>query len=84
MTLDVNLVDGVIHQVALYCLDWDGGSRAERIDVLDAVTGVLLDSRSISNFQSGQYLVWSLKGHVKLNITLTLGANAVIDGIFFR
>ena len=36
---------------------WDsGGARAERIDVLDAATGAVLDTRTISNFSKGQYL----------------------------
>ena len=37
--IDVNVVDGTVHPVALYLLDWDNGGRSERIDVLDAVTG---------------------------------------------
>jgi uncharacterized repeat protein (TIGR01451 family) len=83
MTIDVNLTDGNTHQVALYCLDWDAGARAERIDVLDAVSNAVLDTRTISGFQNGQYLVWNLKGHVKLNVTLTGGSNAVVSGVFF-
>jgi uncharacterized membrane protein len=83
MSIDVNLIDGNVHQVALYCLDWDAGARAERIDVLDAVSNAVLDTRTISGFQSGQYLVWNLKGHVKLNVTLTGGSNAVVSGLFF-
>jgi hypothetical protein len=84
MTMDINLTDGNQHQVALYCLDWDtAGTRAERIDVLDAVTNAVLDTRTISAFQGGQYVVWNLKGHVKLKITLSGGANAVVSGLFF-
>ena len=45
-TIDVNLTDGVAHQVALYALDWDGVARTQRIDVLDAVSGAVLDTRS--------------------------------------
>ena len=85
MSIEVNLTDGNTHQVALYCLDWDGGgSRAERIDVLDAATNAVLDTRSISGFQGGQYLVWNLKGDVKLKVTLTGRVNAVVDGLFFN
>jgi uncharacterized repeat protein (TIGR01451 family) len=84
MTIDVNLNDGNTHQIALYCLDWDGnGARAERVDVLDAWSGAVLDTRSVANFQGGQYLVWNLSGHVTLRITQTAGANAVVSGLFF-
>jgi hypothetical protein len=83
MSVDVNLTDGNSHQVALYALDLDTTTRAERIDVLDAVSGATLDSRVISGFSNGEYLIWNLKGHVKLRVTLTGGVNAVISGLFF-
>jgi hypothetical protein len=83
--LDVNLHDGTTHQVALYCVDWDSaGARAETIDVLDAATGTVLDARTISSFASGHYLVWNLRGHVKLRVTRTAGPSAVASGLFFR
>jgi IPT/TIG domain len=83
-TIDVNLTDGQTHQVALYALDWDGyGPRSERIDVLDT-NGDVLDSRTLSSFQGGQYEVWDISGHVQFRITnLVNGSNAVISGIFF-
>ncbi len=82
-SLDVNLTDGQTHRVALYALDWDNYPRTQRIDVVDASTNALLDSRTISNFSQGQYLVWNLKGHVKINLTNLAGANAVASGLFF-
>jgi hypothetical protein len=83
-TVDVNLTDGQAHQVALYAVDWDtGGARAERVDVLDAASGAVLDSRALASFGGGAYLVWSLRGHVRLQVTHTAGANAVVSGLFF-
>jgi hypothetical protein len=82
-TIDVNLTDGNTHQVALYCLDWDGG-RVERIDVLDAGSNTVLDTQTAAGFQNGRYLVWNLKGHVTLRITNTGPSNAVVSGVFFR
>ncbi|HXB67001.1 MAG TPA: hypothetical protein VNY05_02090, partial [Candidatus Acidoferrales bacterium] len=82
--IDINLTDGLPHQVALYCLDWDAVGRAERIDVLDTVTGQVLASSSVSAFASGQYLVWNLSGHVTLRVTKTAGTNAVVSGVFFK
>ena len=83
MDIDVNLTDGNMHSVALYFLDWDDLGRAERVDVLDALGNAVLDTRTISAFQGGQYLVWNLTGHVVLRITLTGGPNAVFSGLFF-
>ena len=45
-TFDVNIDlvnpnDGVVHSMAVYCLDWDdwGGGRSQTLDVLNAATG---------------------------------------------
>jgi hypothetical protein len=84
-TIDVNLTDGQTHQVAIYLLDWDSvGASAERIDALDADTGAVLDTRTISGFSKGQYLVWNLRGHVGLRVTPTADANSVTSGLFFQ
>jgi hypothetical protein len=82
-SIDLNLNDGQAHQVALYCLDWDSGNRAEVIEILDSATGAVLDSRTVSAFTGGQYLVWNLSGHINIRITLTGSSNAVVSGIFF-
>jgi uncharacterized repeat protein (TIGR01451 family) len=81
---DVNFVDGNLHQMAFYALDWDRTGRAETVQVVDANTGMVLDTRNISNFANGLYLVWNLGGHVKVKVTRTSGPNAVISGAFFR
>jgi hypothetical protein len=80
--VDVNVTGGP-HSVALYALDWDLGQRAQRIDVLDASSGTLLDSRSLTGFSNGAYLVWNISGHVQFKVTRTSGPNAVVSGIFF-
>jgi hypothetical protein len=84
-TIDVNLTDGKTHAVALYALDWDSyGPRSERIDVLDAGTGTVLNSQTVSSFVGGQYLVWNVSSHVQFQVTnLVSGRNAVISGLFF-
>ena len=82
--IDVNISDGQTHQVALYCLDWDTISRGQTIEVLNAASNALLDTRSVSSFTNGQYLVWNISGHVKFRVTRTAGENAVISGLFFR
>jgi hypothetical protein len=83
---DVNITDGNSHQIALYALDWDnyGGGRAEMIQVLDGSTNTVLDTRNISAFTNGIYLIWNISGHVKINVTLTGGGNAVVSGLFFE
>lgn len=82
-SLDLNLTDGNTHRVALYLADYDYMGRAEQVQISNATTGAVLDTQSVSNFQSGRYLVWNMAGHVKITITLTGGNNAVASGIFF-
>lgn len=85
-TIDVNLIDGLGHEISLYLLDWDSGGRQERIDVLDAGTGSVLDSRSPASITNGTYLRWSVRGHVQVRVTflgVPSGSNAVASGLFF-
>ncbi len=81
-SLDLNFTDNRMHQVALYCLDWDDRNRAQVIEVLDA-NGVLLDSQTLASFVNGVYLVWNLGGRVRIRITRADGDNAVLSGVFF-
>jgi hypothetical protein len=81
--IDVNLRDGAAHQIALYAVDWDNLGRIETIDVLDAVSGATLVTRTVSAFTGGQYLVWRVAGHVVFRVTRVAGPNAVVSGIFF-
>lgn len=82
-TIDLNMTDGQSHRVALYSLDWDGNNRTQRIDVVDWATGASLDSRSISAFNGGQYLVWDIRGRVRLVVTRTGAKTAVLSGLYF-
>jgi hypothetical protein len=83
--IDVNLADDRAHQVALYAVDWDnyGGGRSQRVEVLDPATGAVLDARVLSAFQNGKYLVWNLRGAVRLRVTnVNTSANTVVNALF--
>jgi hypothetical protein len=74
---------GAAQKVSLYLLDWDSnGTRAERVDVLDAATGAVLDSQTVTAFQGGKYLTWTVTGAVRLRVTNTGSPNAVVSGVF--
>jgi hypothetical protein len=64
-------------------LDWDFRNRVELIEVLDAVSGSVLDSRTISSFSGGQYIVWSVRGHVNVRVTSIGGYQTVTSALFF-
>lgn len=82
-SFDVNLIDGATHTVAFYALDWDSQSRSESIQIVDANSGAVLNCQNISSFTGGMYLVYSIQGHVRVNVTSNSGPNAVISGVFF-
>jgi hypothetical protein len=82
--VDLAFDDTAQHQVEIYCLDWDTTSRTETVSIVDE-NNVLLNSQNVTNFHNGQYLVWNLSGHVKIQVTDTnSGANATISGLFFQ
>ncbi len=81
-SVDVHISDGKTHQIALYALDWDNSGRTETIQVLDAATGAVLDTRALASFQNGVYLVWTIAGDVTFKLTNASSANAVLSGIF--
>ncbi len=82
-TITVNLTDGNAHRLGLYLLDWDSAARAETISIADATSGVILSTQTFSSFHNGIYAVWDIQGSVKITVTKTAGANAVVSGIFF-
>lgn len=82
-SINVNLTDGNPHRVAVYFLDWDSSTRVVQVDVVNASTNALLDSRTMSTFNGGKYLVWNLRGNVKFNIILVSGVNCVVSGLYF-
>ena len=83
-TIDVNITDGQTYQMALYVIDWDQQNRAEIVNILDPSTDAVLDTRSVTSFSGGEWLVWSVRGHIAIQITNAPGSlNAVVSGLFF-
>jgi hypothetical protein len=83
-TVDLNFSDTAMHQAAFYFVDWDALGRNLRVQILDSSSNAVLDTRSLTSFGNGAYLVWKLTGHVKLQVTNLGGGNPVMSGIFFQ
>ncbi|MBU1086932.1 MAG: hypothetical protein KKD05_05365, partial [Candidatus Omnitrophica bacterium] len=82
--INVNITDGQSHEVGIYCLDWHSTARRQRVEVLDAASGAVLDQQELSTaFTNGVYLVWNISGPVIIRVIQTGTDNAVISGIFF-
>ena len=82
IVVDVNLTDGRPHRVSLYMVDYNSIDVVQRIEVVDAATGTILDTRQASQFNSGVYMSWNVTGHVFFRIVLESGNNAVLSGVF--
>jgi ELWxxDGT repeat protein len=83
-TVDLNFAPGASHLVAFYLLDFDLLGRTETVQVSNGDTGQVLDTRTVSNFQFGQYLVYDLSGDVKITFMNAPGShNAVLSAILF-
>ena len=82
-TIDVNVAAGQSYNLELYFLDYDSRGRAETVSLTDATTNTVLNSQSVSNFASGEYLIWTISGNVLITFTRTAGVNAVLSGLFF-
>jgi hypothetical protein len=81
-SFEISVATPDLHTVSLYLLDWDNSARSERVEVLDATTGALLDTQTVSGFQNGAWLKWKVRGVVRVRITRITGPNAVASGIF--
>ena len=93
--VDVKCSDATFHRVTLYFMDWfyvdaqdagDDGDLAslnESVDLLDVVSGTVLDHELVPAFTNGVYEVWDIRGHVQIRISRTGGLPAIASGVFF-
>jgi len=64
---DLNFAKGRPRSVALYF--FDDSIYPQAVNVADADTGHLLDSRTVTNGLGGRHLVWSMQGHVSVRVS---------------
>jgi hypothetical protein len=83
-TFDLNFTDGQLHQVAVYCLDFDTTSRTQTMQIIDAATLRVLDTQTVANFNGGVYEVWNVTGHLQVQVINTNSLTAAVSGLFFR
>jgi hypothetical protein len=82
-TVDVDFTDGLMHDVELYLLDYNGGNtRTEQIQLSDPATSTVLSTQTASMFSNGIYDNWEVSGNVLITFTSESGPNAIINGLF--
>jgi hypothetical protein len=79
----LNLLDGLVHQLALYVVDCDSSRSGEIIELLDASNGTVLDTQTVTEFAGGQYWIWNVQGDVTIRITCLYGPGALFSALFF-
>ncbi|MEO7719112.1 MAG: hypothetical protein ABIY70_23185 [Capsulimonas sp.] len=82
--IDCKFTDAATHQVALYGVDWDANGRSETIQVVDGVTGAVLDTEELNTYVTGKYLIWNVQGPVIFRVSVTSHwTNPALSGVFF-
>jgi hypothetical protein len=75
--------DTATHRVSFYFCDFDRLGRQQKLEVYDQVSGKLITSTSIANFENGVYSTWDLKGSIRVRMASLTSASTVLGGIFF-
>jgi GH43 family beta-xylosidase len=83
MDINLNITGNTERDISIYGLDWDSNSRVMKVEAMDAQSGLVFDTRIVSNFNSGVWVKYKVKGNIKFRISRMEGANAVIAGVFF-
>jgi subtilisin family serine protease len=81
--VDMVLAGDATRRVSLYMADLTGRTKQQTVTLTDNVTGLVLETISVSNLKNGQYLTLDLTGNVKLTFTGTTRAQPVLNAIFF-
>jgi uncharacterized repeat protein (TIGR03803 family) len=82
-TVDVDFTDGLMHDIELYLLDYNGGNaRSEQIQFSNPNTSTVLSTQTASNFSGGVYYNWEVSGNVLITFTREAGSNAILNGLF--
>jgi Bacterial Ig domain len=68
MDFPVSATDGQSHRIALYFCDFDYQGRSVTVEAMDSATGAVYDTRSLTNYEGGIYLVYSYSGTIDFRI----------------
>ncbi len=84
--IGITLAPGETRRFTLYMADLGTNrrtARTQRVEMVDAETGKVLDSTTVSDFRNGTYLTYTVSGDVIVRVTSVRGPNAILNGFFF-
>ena len=61
----------------------DGLGRVQNVDVMDPISGAILDRAELEQFGEGVWLEYEIKEGADIRVTRQTGPNAVFSGVFF-
>jgi hypothetical protein len=81
----VNTTDGQTHRIALYFCDYDRVGRSVTVQALDSGNGTILDTRNLSSYQGGVYLVYNYSGNITFRVINNNGGTptGAVSGFFW-
>lgn len=69
MDFQIGANDSAAHRIALYFADYDRAGRSITVQALDTAAGTVFDTRQLTNYASGVYLIYSYSGPVTFRVT---------------
>ncbi len=81
--IDVSIEDSKPRKIALYVVCPESKQLNQKIDILDQVTGKVLDSRNFSRSEDGKYLIYDVSGKIRI-VVRSYGwwYHSAVSGIF--
>ena len=80
--IDLFFRDNGWHQVLFYCVDFDSAGRRERVELRDSASDQLLVSQDLPAFQTGVFVGWVVRGHVRARLIAANPLGAALSGVF--
>ena len=83
--INITMRDSNSHRIALYWFDPNLASfdyYQQSITIRDLSTGTLLYTGNFGVYNSGQYLLWDIKGQVVITVTPAVARSPLVSGLF--
>lgn len=83
--ININCNDFAIHQIAVYCVDYQNAGIQQTVEIWDGETNAVLSTTLVKNLATlPVYLVWNITGRVSLSVRNNAApVEAAVAAIFF-
>jgi hypothetical protein len=82
LTATIIFQDSLPRTVSLYCVDYDRAGRTQIVAAFDPISGAMLDSTELTEFENGVWLHYEVIGRATFELSASAGPNVVLSGIF--